>query len=84
MHKVFEAACKVRFDTCRYLKNRIPPQERGRFHFFNCFFFRKLANLDKGSPSTFGGREAYQRVQKWTKNVDIFEKDYIFIPINCR
>ncbi|XP_010432536.1 PREDICTED: probable ubiquitin-like-specific protease 2A isoform X1 [Camelina sativa] len=66
----------------KYLKNRIPPQERGRFHFFNCFFFRKLANLDKGSPSTFGGREAYQRVQKWTKNVDIFEKDYIFIPIN--
>ncbi|EOA16067.1 hypothetical protein CARUB_v10004200mg [Capsella rubella] len=66
----------------KYLKNRIPPQERGRFHFFNCFFFRKLANLDKGSPSSFGGREAYQRVQKWTKNVDIFEKDYIFIPIN--
>ncbi|CAH8274455.1 unnamed protein product [Arabidopsis lyrata] len=67
----------------KYLKNRIPPKERGRFHFFNCFFFRKLANLDKGTPSTCGGREAYQRVQKWTKNVDLFEKDYIFIPINC-
>uniref|UniRef100_A0A1J3JAS1 Putative ubiquitin-like-specific protease 2A n=1 Tax=Noccaea caerulescens TaxID=107243 RepID=A0A1J3JAS1_NOCCA len=66
----------------KYLKSRIPPEERGRFHFFNCFFFRKLANLDKGSPSTFGGREAYQRVQKWTKNVDLFEKDYIFVPIN--
>ncbi|KFK29984.1 hypothetical protein AALP_AA7G202600 [Arabis alpina] len=67
----------------KYLKNQIPPEERGRFHFFNCFFFRKLANLDKGSPSTYGGKEAYQRVQKWTKNVDLFEKDYIFIPINC-
>jgi sentrin-specific protease 7 len=67
----------------KYLKNRISPKERGRFHFFNCFFFRKLANLDKGTPSTCGGREAYQRVQKWTKNVDLFEKDYIFIPINC-
>ncbi|VVB10515.1 unnamed protein product [Arabis nemorensis] len=67
----------------KYLKSRIPPEEQGRFHFFNCFFFRKLANLDKGSPSTFGGKEAYQRVQKWTKNVDLFEKDYIFIPINC-
>ncbi|KAJ4873529.1 Cysteine proteinases superfamily protein [Raphanus sativus] len=66
----------------KYLKSRIPPEERGRFHFFNCFFFRKLANLDKGSPSSFGGREAYQRVQKWTKNVELFEKDYIFIPIN--
>ncbi|CAA7037749.1 unnamed protein product [Microthlaspi erraticum] len=67
----------------KYLKSRIPPEKRDRFHFFNCFFFRKLANLDKGSPSTFGGKEAYQRVQKWTKNVDIFEKDYIFVPINC-
>ncbi|CAH8384557.1 unnamed protein product [Eruca vesicaria subsp. sativa] len=66
----------------KYLKSRILPEERGRFHFFNCFFFRKLANLDKGSPSSFGGREAYQRVQKWTKDVDLFEKDYIFIPIN--
>ncbi|KAL0833589.1 hypothetical protein Bca101_085478 [Brassica carinata] len=66
----------------KYLKSRIRPEERGRFHFFNCFFFRKLANLDKGSPSSFGGREAYQRVQKWTKNVELFEKDYIFIPIN--
>ncbi|KAL0726395.1 hypothetical protein Bca4012_022488 [Brassica carinata] len=66
----------------KYLQSRIPPEERGRFHFFNCFFFRKLANLDKGSPSSFGGREAYQRVQKWTKNVELFEKDYIFIPIN--
>ncbi|KAL1215843.1 putative ubiquitin-like-specific protease 2A [Cardamine amara subsp. amara] len=67
----------------KYLKSKIPPEERGRFHFFNCFFFRKLANLDKGSPSTLGGREAYQRVQKWTKNLNLFEKDYIFIPINC-
>ncbi|KAJ0252020.1 ubiquitin-like-specific protease 2A [Hirschfeldia incana] len=66
----------------KYLKSRIPAEERGRFHFFNCFFFRKLANLDKGSPSSFGGKEAYQRVQKWTRNVELFEKDYIFIPIN--
>ncbi|CAH2077000.1 unnamed protein product [Thlaspi arvense] len=37
--------------------------------------FSILANLDKGSPSTFGGREAYQRVQKWTKNFSL-ESNY--------
>ena len=84
MHKLVGCSLLSWFNTCRYLKSRIPPEERGRFHFFNCFFFRKLANLDKGSPSSFGGREAYQRVQKWTKNVELFEKDYIFIPINFR
>ena len=25
---------------------------------------------------------AYQRVQKWTKKINIFEKKYIFVPIN--
>jgi Ulp1 family protease len=25
---------------------------------------------------------AYQTVRKWTKNVDIFEMDYIIVPIN--
>ena len=27
--------------------------------------------------------KGYDRVKGWTKNVDIFEKEYIVIPINC-
>jgi hypothetical protein len=27
---------------------------------------------------------AYDSVKKWTKNVDIFKKDYIVVPINER
>ncbi|ONK67201.1 uncharacterized protein A4U43_C06F17480 [Asparagus officinalis] len=66
----------------KYLKTRIPHNERHRFHFFNSFFFRKLADLDKDPGSASEGRAAFLRVRKWTRKVNIFEKDYIFIPVN--
>ncbi|XP_021290650.1 probable ubiquitin-like-specific protease 2A isoform X3 [Herrania umbratica] len=65
-----------------YLKNKIRPEEQQRFHFFNSFFFRKLADLDKGLSHACQAKAAFQRVRKWTRKVDIFEKDYIFIPVN--
>ncbi|OAY80939.1 putative ubiquitin-like-specific protease 2B [Ananas comosus] len=66
----------------KYLKNKIPPNEKQRFHFFNSFFFRKLADLDKDPGKVSEGRAAFLRVRKWTRKVNIFEKDYIFIPVN--
>ncbi|KAK3231045.1 hypothetical protein Dsin_002926 [Dipteronia sinensis] len=66
----------------KYLKNQIPPEEKHRIHFFNSFFFRKLADLDKDPSSISDGRAAFLRVHKWTRKVDIFGKDYIFIPVN--
>ncbi|GLT68550.1 hypothetical protein SLA2020_407700 [Shorea laevis] len=66
----------------KYLKNNIQPEERHRFHFFNSFFFRKLSDLDKYLSSACEARAAFQRVHKWTRKVDIFKKDYIFIPVN--
>ncbi|XVF44852.1 hypothetical protein PTKIN_Ptkin02bG0157100 [Pterospermum kingtungense] len=66
----------------KYLKDKIQPEEQHRFHFFNSFFFRKLADLDKGLSNAGQAREAFQRVHKWTRKVDIFGKDYIFIPVN--
>ncbi|XP_023546146.1 probable ubiquitin-like-specific protease 2B isoform X1 [Cucurbita pepo subsp. pepo] len=66
----------------QYLKSQIDPQDKHRFHFFNSFFFRKLADLDKDPSSASDGRAAFLRVRKWTRKVDLFEKDYIFIPIN--
>ncbi|PPD89527.1 hypothetical protein GOBAR_DD13533 [Gossypium barbadense] len=66
----------------KYLKNQIQPEERQRFHFFNSFFFRKLADLDKDPSSISDGRAAFLRVHKWTRKLDIFGKDYIFIPVN--
>ncbi|KAJ4832833.1 hypothetical protein Tsubulata_001914 [Turnera subulata] len=66
----------------KYLKNQIPAEEKHRFHFFNSFFFRKLADMDKDPSSASDGRAAFLRVQKWTRKVDIFGKDYVFIPVN--
>ncbi|ONH90694.1 hypothetical protein PRUPE_8G069500 [Prunus persica] len=68
----------------QYLKSKIQPEEKHRFHFFNSFFFRKLADLDKDQPGACEGKEAFQRVLKWTRKVNVFKKDYIFIPVNYR
>lgn len=65
----------------RYLKNKIRPEERQRFHFFNSFFFRKLADPEKEPLDTLQGKTAFQRVRKWTRKVNLFEKDFVFIPV---
>lgn len=70
--------------NCRYLRNKINPEEKDRFHFFNSLFFRKLADLDKDPTRACEGRAAFQRVRRWTTKVNLFGKDYIFIPVNFR
>ncbi|XP_019417102.1 PREDICTED: probable ubiquitin-like-specific protease 2B isoform X1 [Lupinus angustifolius] len=66
----------------QYLKSQIQADEKPRFHFFNSFFFRKLADMDKNPSSASDGKAAFLRVRKWTRKVNLFEKDYIFIPVN--
>ncbi|KAK4434248.1 putative ubiquitin-like-specific protease 2B [Sesamum alatum] len=66
----------------KYLKTRQNAEDRAKFHFFNSFFFRKLADLDKDPSSVFDGKAAFQRVRKWTRKVNLLEKDFIFIPVN--
>ncbi|XP_027353852.1 probable ubiquitin-like-specific protease 2B isoform X2 [Abrus precatorius] len=66
----------------QYLKNQIQEEEKPRFHFFNSFFFRKLADMDKNPSSASDGKAAFLRVRKWTRKVNLFAKDYIFIPVN--
>lgn len=66
----------------KYLKDKVKHKEVPRFHFFNCFFFRKLVDLDGDLSIESEGREAFLRVHKWTRKLDLFEKDYILIPVN--
>lgn len=68
----------------RYLKTRQNVEERTKFHFFNSFFFRKLADMDKDPSSAFDGKAAFQRVRKWTRKVNLLEKDFILIPVNYK
>ncbi|XP_063945845.1 uncharacterized protein LOC108214077 [Daucus carota subsp. sativus] len=66
----------------KYLKNKIDPSERHRFHFFNSFFYPKLAELGKSLSSSVEGRAAFRSVRRWTRKISLFEKDYIFVPVN--
>uniref|UniRef100_A0A0E0KZP6 Ubiquitin-like protease family profile domain-containing protein n=1 Tax=Oryza punctata TaxID=4537 RepID=A0A0E0KZP6_ORYPU len=50
----------------KHLSTRIEPTEKHRYHFFNSFFFRKLADLDKDQGRAPEGRAAFLRVRKWT------------------
>ncbi|KAK3148823.1 hypothetical protein QOZ80_3AG0209180 [Eleusine coracana subsp. coracana] len=66
----------------KYLTTRIESTEKRRYHFFNSFFFRKLADLDKEQGRAPEGRAAFLRVRKWTRKINIFEKDFLFVPVN--
>ncbi|KAL8126470.1 hypothetical protein AgCh_013671 [Apium graveolens] len=66
----------------KYLKNKIDPCERQKFHFFNSFFYPKLAEFGKSPSSSLEGRAAFRSVRRWTRKISLFEKDYIFVPVN--
>eukprot|EP00941_MAST-03F_sp_MAST-3F-sp1_P000097 g97.t1 len=54
-------------------KNEVGATERGKkktAHVFNTFFFKKLLQ---------GGHDG---VKRWTRKVDIFSLDFLFIPVN--
>ncbi|XP_073273006.1 probable ubiquitin-like-specific protease 2B [Primulina huaijiensis] len=38
--------------------------------------------MDKDPSSAFDGKATFQRVRKWTRKVNLLEKDFIFIPVN--
>ncbi|GLC56667.1 hypothetical protein PLESTB_001132700 [Pleodorina starrii] len=79
-------------DTCidfyiKHIQHNLPKELQARYHFFNSFFLKKL---QEKAPSKGGTRcskaemvrQNHERVKKWTKHVDIFSKDYIFVPIH--
>ncbi|KAF2076186.1 hypothetical protein CYY_002486 [Polysphondylium violaceum] len=59
----------------RYIKDKyVDAKDSSRFHFFNTYFYNILTTQSKIE-------DAYTKISKWTKNTDIFSKDFIFIPI---
>ncbi|KAJ5708924.1 hypothetical protein N7493_010258 [Penicillium malachiteum] len=48
-----------------------------RVYFFNSYFFETLKNSPSGSTEI-----NYTGVEKWTRNINLFEYDYIVVPIN--
>ncbi|XP_042604682.1 sentrin-specific protease 7b isoform X2 [Cyprinus carpio] len=56
-----------------------------RSHIFSSFFYKQLTRKNTSCPEETGSTAPYrrhQRVRTWTRHVDIFSKDYLFIPVN--
>jgi sentrin-specific protease 7 len=57
--------------------------DKDRLHFFDASFFTKLEKA-RGTSTDFELKAVFEKVQEWTDEVNIFEKDCIFVPINQR
>lgn len=57
-----------------------------RSHVFSSFFYKKLSKRraagEDSVASVLDRHTRHQRVKTWTRNVDIFTKDFLFIPVN--
>jgi hypothetical protein len=60
-----------------HLERTSPHDLAKRVYFFNSYFFASLTNKPRGVKGI-----NYASVEKWTRAVDLFQFDYIVVPIN--
>ncbi|XP_024527147.1 ubiquitin-like-specific protease 1D [Selaginella moellendorffii] len=66
----------------KYLQREaIDAERKEKFHFYSSFFFKKLSEAFDTEAKQV---EAFSKLRKWTKGIDIFSKSYLFLPINDR
>ncbi|XP_041822541.1 sentrin-specific protease 7b isoform X2 [Chelmon rostratus] len=57
-----------------------------RSHVFSSFFYKQLSRRraagENDAPSVPDRHTRHQRVKTWTRHVDIFTKDFLFVPVN--
>ena len=64
--------------------------DRQRTYLFSTFFYNRLTTIPRIKTSSeydkslSAAEKRHRRVKKWTKNVDLFSKDFIIVPINDR
>ncbi|KAF7502505.1 hypothetical protein GJ744_005642 [Endocarpon pusillum] len=64
----------------RYLEYHLEqnrPEIAQRVYFYNSYFYERLMQSSKGQKGI-----NYESVQKWTRNIDIFERDFVIVPVN--
>ncbi|XP_021355279.1 sentrin-specific protease 6-like [Mizuhopecten yessoensis] len=69
----------------RFLYLEVLSEEvRKRTHIFSSFFFKRLTQRQGrvADSALTPAERRHAAVKKWTKHVDLFEKDFIIIPIN--
>ncbi|CAL9690378.1 unnamed protein product [Knipowitschia caucasica] len=70
----------------KYLLQNASESVAMRSHIFSSFFYKQLTRRDNASEGSNNEscqrQKRYQRVRTWTRHVDIFSKDFIFVPVN--
>ncbi|OWZ43326.1 peptidase [Cryptococcus neoformans] len=66
----------------RHVLSQVTDVRREETHVFNSFFYGKLSNKSKGNKPSPDGWPAYNSVQRWTRNKNVFDKRFIIVPIN--
>ncbi|XP_044140846.1 sentrin-specific protease 7 isoform X2 [Bufo gargarizans] len=68
------------------LLEKYPKNLAEKCHVFSSFFFRCLTRKDNvtnySNPEIPAAQRRHYRVKNWTRHVDIFAKDFIFVPVN--
>ncbi|KFQ69691.1 Sentrin-specific protease 6, partial [Phaethon lepturus] len=73
-----------------YLKylvlEKLKKEDADRIHVFSSFFYKRLNQRERRNIHETSNLSIQQkrhgRVKTWTRHVDIFEKDFIFVPLN--
>uniref|UniRef100_A0A3Q2CIY4 SUMO specific peptidase 6a n=1 Tax=Cyprinodon variegatus TaxID=28743 RepID=A0A3Q2CIY4_CYPVA len=64
---------------------KLKKEDAHRIHVFSSFFYKRLNQRERRSvPDTANliQKKKHNRVKTWTRHVDLFQKDFVFVPIN--
>ncbi|NWW44757.1 SENP7 protease, partial [Pedionomus torquatus] len=67
------------------LLEKAPKHLADRVHIFSSFFYKCLTRTEKNSEGDLkvsAAQRRHRRVRTWTRHINIFNKDYIFVPVN--
>ncbi|XP_062378897.1 sentrin-specific protease 6 isoform X1 [Sardina pilchardus] len=68
------------------LLEKLMSEDAERTHIFSTFFYKHLTQGRQRGGGTNGKqplkKRRHDRVKSWTRHVDLFEKDFLFVPIN--
>ena len=68
------------FFFIRYLETHMEknnPDLYKRMHFFNTYFYEALTKSPQGKKGL-----NYDSVSRWTKNINLFSRDFVVVPVN--
>ncbi|XP_061484154.1 sentrin-specific protease 7 isoform X2 [Rhineura floridana] len=67
------------------LLEKAPKELAERSHIFSSFFYKCLTRTEANTeenPNLSIAQRRHRRVKRWTRHINIFSKDYIFVPVN--